>query len=224
MSAPKRTGLLAARQATSDVPQSFQSRVCQYAGAEAAFEKVTKQGFEEELLWRWLWDMARLKLAQAHTKRQWYALPGITPKTLRRFPNRVRGMADEIEKLNAKMQSDSVHRDVAEFLLPAIVKTALGTPFDFDIRRLNGLPFLLRLYAGYVEAVDRLVPESARRVVGEISALPIELLETSKSLTHKHFAVEIATLLTAAYHAVGSKSEVDPCALKMRYFRRSRKK
>jgi hypothetical protein len=222
MSARTRTGVLATRQAASKVPPFFQDRVHEYPGAKIAFEKITKQGFDEGLLWRWLWDLGNLKLARA--KRNWYALPGITPRTLRRFPSRVRRLAEEIEKLNAKMKLDGLHHAVAELFLPAAIRAASGRSFDFDVRRLNGIPFLLRLYASYIEGVDRLVPAVAEHTVREIRALEVELLETSKRLTHQHFTVEVSALLTAAYHAVGSKSAVDPRALKMRRSRRSRNK
>ncbi len=133
-------------------------------------------------------------------------------------------MAEEIEKLNAKMKSDGLHHAAAE-LLPAAAKAGLVKSFDFDIRLLNVIPFLLRSYASYIAAVDSMVPMVAERTVREIRALPIELIETAKRLTHRYFEVEIAALLTASYQALGSKSAaVDPRAMKMRRIRRSRKK
>jgi hypothetical protein len=151
MSAPKRT------QANTPYPPkeqiSFRARVLGYPGAKTAFDKLANAGFDKRSLWDWLWRLARANRdftsARKRAPRRWYALHGYPPHTLRRFPDRLRRTAEEIEKLNARIQSDGVFRAAVEFLT-AIAKGPVSEPRDLDLRSLDKLPGLLRHYGDYI--------------------------------------------------------------------------
>jgi hypothetical protein len=95
-----------------------------------------------------------------------------------------------------------------------------------ELPKLAGLPNLLRLYADYVEVVSKLTAHHAPRGAATFRAMmPLELIEAVKAVTGKPLLSATATLLEAAYFAVGINETVDPRNLKMQYRRRvSRKK
>jgi hypothetical protein len=226
MSAPKRT------QANTPYPSkaqaSFRGKVLRYPSASVAFEKLAASGFDEGSLWRWLWVLSHAKRdfesARKRAPRHWYALPGFPPRTLRRFPDRVRGLAQQIEHINEAIQSDGVYRAAREWL-PEIAKaTDAGSPdaIRAELQRADELPKLLRSYADSISIVDRLVAHYAPKAPGRIHAIQPKLTEAARKLTRKPNYEEVSTLLTAAYEAVGSDEIVDAKALGMQHKRRKK--
>jgi hypothetical protein len=216
-----------------------------------AFQKLTRAGIPGDLLWRYLWGLAWLKKSSAKQKSPWYALPGLPPHSLRRFPDRVRRMAAEIEDVDKKIRSDKVYGPTVAYLLLFLAEAIPGAEYELrgnggvlrgggtgmrsvpvalargvlqrqaELPQLVELPKLLRFYADYVEVVDRLVAHHAPKGASLLKAMtPIELVETVKKLTGKPHTNDIATLLEAAYYAVGINEGVDPRNLKMLYRRR----
>jgi hypothetical protein len=217
-------------------------------------EKLSNAGFGADLLWRHLWGLASLKKAAGKKSSHWYAIPGLPPHTLRRFPDRVRRMADEIETVGKRIQSNEVYGLTAQllplFLAAAIPNAHIEFPISGEVLREIGtrkravpaalargvlqrhgelpklveLPKLLRLYADYIEIVSKLTAHDAPKGAALLNAMPLELIEAAKMLTGKPHWDVVATLLTAAYAAVGSNTIVDSKSLQMQHSRRSRKK
>lgn len=189
-----------------------------------AFQKLVNSGFDTELLWDGLWVRAQMKRAFTSARklapRRWYAMPGFPPHTLRRFPDRLARMADDIEKLNKRIQSDGVFRAAVEFL-PAAAKATVSESCDLDLRSLDRLPGLLRHYRNYIAVLDRLVALYAPKAVTRDKAKQVELPEATRKLTGKPHYEEVSTLLTAAYAALGTDETVDPRALQMQHNRHS---
>lgn len=238
-----------------DPPASFHRSVLGYAGAKAAFEKVTGAGFDKDLLWRHLWGLAHLKKATANQKPSWYALPGLPLHTLRRFPQKVRDMADQIGQLGQQIQSDGAYGMTVNFLPLVLAGTIPGTSIEWsadghvgrevgigvrgvqadrarnllrrhgELPKLAELPDLLRLYADYIDVVSKLTAHHAPKGAALLEAMmPLELIHAAKAQTGRYFIDEIATVLTAAYSAVGSQETVDPRNLKMQHWRRLARK
>lgn len=227
MSAPKRTQ--AKTPHTSKAPASFPRKVLDYPGAKVAFEKVSNSGFSEELLWRWLWLLAQMKRSfmSAHRRapRKWYALRAFPLHKLRRFPDRVSGLAEEIERLNEAIQSDGIYRAAHE-LLPVAAKAVGASPDSMraELHKLDELPALLRSYADSIAVIDRLVVHYAPKAPGRVQAVELKLAEAARKHTGKPHFEEVSSLLTAAYSAVGCEESVDMKALQMRHSRRASRK
>jgi len=240
---------------TPDPTAVFKTRALAYAGAKAAFQKLTGAGVDQDLLWRRLWGLAWAKAVAGRQISPWYKLPGLPPHRLRRFPGRVRRMAEEIERTDSRIRADKGYGPTVAFLpffLAGAIPGAkakirvdgkllreIGTgkrtvPASLargvlhrhaELPKLADLPNLLRLYADFIEVVDRFVAHHAPRGAALMEAMmPLELAELVKEQTGSHRWSEVATLLTAAYQANGCNATVDPRALKMQYSRRSRQK
>jgi hypothetical protein len=151
-------------------------------------------------------------------ERRWYVLPGFPPHKLRRFPDRLLRMADDIEKLNKRIQSDGVFRAAVE-LLPVAAKATVPESRNIELRGLDKLPELMRHYGDYIAALDRLVALFAPKAVTRDKAMRVELAEAARKLTGKPHYEEVAALLTAAYAALGSDEIVDSRALQMQHMR-----
>jgi hypothetical protein len=230
---------------------SFQRKVLLYPRGDDAFQRLTDAGFNRDLLWRHLWGLASLKLAARKEASRWYGLPGYAPNTVRRFPGRVRSMADEIEKLSERIRSNDAYR-MADQFLPLLLPSAhvkiqvegesvpvidernppirgfpsVGLRAWSERQKFAELPKLLRLYADYIAVLSRLVAHGAPRGAGTLKAMmPLELIHAAKVQTGKYFRDDIAIVLEAAYSAIGINETVDPRNLMMQYWRRvSRKK
>jgi hypothetical protein len=160
-------------------------------------------------------------------------------------------MADEIEGVDKKIRSDKVYGSTVDLLLLFLAGAIPGAECELrgngealqevgarirsvpaalargilqkraELSKLAELPKLLRLYADYIEAVDRLVAHHAPKGASLLKAMmPIELVEVVMKLTGKPHTQDIATLLEAAYYAVGINEDVDPRNLKTLYRRR----
>lgn len=250
MSAPKRT-----RQQKTvwlkpknipDPSAPFRKKVLDYPHAELAFAKVTRPGVNQELVWWGLWQLAcRADESRLRVKR-WYFLSGLPLHTLRRFPDRVRRWAAEVEMIGKKIRSDHAYRYSASSL-PALLelqadgkmmrevgtaKRAVSEALARGILerraqlpKLAELPNLLRLYSDWIEAVCKLTAHHAPWAPARFKAnLMWALIECVTRATGKPHFPEMATLLTAAYHANGSSEIVYASNLKMQYSRYSRRK
>jgi hypothetical protein len=205
MSAPRRkylaTPVWLQPRASQRAPASFQAKVIGYPGAKEALRKLKIWGFPEHLLWRQLWGLAWLKKTPSSQNSNWYALPGISSHSLRRFPNQVRRLAKEIELVHAKIRSDKAHSLTMQFL-PFFLSTAIpGARIEFrcgadvvrdvgteiqtippalarkllrtqaELPKLAEVPSLLRLYADYIEAVSRFTAHHASKAPALLNAM-----------------------------------------------------
>jgi hypothetical protein len=106
----------------------------------------------------------------------------------------------------------SVAADLARSLLQRLKRT--------DLPKVEDLPALLRLYADYIEAISKLTAHYAPRGSTLLKRTPLQFVELIRTVTGKAHWNEIATLLTAAYHANGCGSvEVFSKALQTQYRR-----
>ena len=92
-----------------DPPPSFRTKVLDYIGAGPAFQKINGAGLNEELFWRKLWEFACRADDGKPQASQWYSLAGLPLHTLRRFPKKVRGWAQDIENISHKIQSSDAY-------------------------------------------------------------------------------------------------------------------
>jgi hypothetical protein len=255
MSAPKRkrTQKRAWLQSRTSprAPASFKTSVLAALGGKDAYQKLTDAGFDKDLLWRQLWGLAQLKKAPRRQASNWYALPGIPLHTLRRFPDRLRRLAKEIEQVDAKIRSDKAYDLTVQFLPLFLAGSIPGAQIELrgDGKKLRDvgtgirgipvalaravlhrraelskppeLPGLLRFYADYIDVVSRLTAHYAPKAPALLNAMmPLEMIEAANKMTRKPHANEIATLLEAAYSAVGFNETVDPHNLMMQHRRR----
>jgi hypothetical protein len=225
MSAPKRTELPTKRVAYPatfwEIPgppqQHFINKVLASPGAKKAFQRL-KAGVGEDVLWVRLWSAALVKLGQmvlaSRKKRVTQrsralrrGLPGFPAYSLRRFPDRVRRMAQKIETLNRQLRS-SEYRGLANIS-------------NFNLSELDLVPAQLRLYASCVDSLNgfRTALRKRRMGLGLAHSVPLEIALEVRSAMPKSSWNDIASLLTAAYYAIGSETEVDPKALNMLYIR-----
>ena len=219
-----------------DPPPSFRKDVLRYLGAKKAFATITDPGLNEELIWKWLWELARRVDDSKPQTSQWYSLPGLPLHTLRRFPKQVRNWAITIENLSHEMQLGDAYGRTASSLptflesqvrygLTTVVPDALARRVleaRTDLPTLIELPKLLRLYADCLEAVCKFTAHNAPRAPARFRGnLEFALIEYVKRMTGKPHFPQIVTLLTAAYYAVGSAEIVDGRNLSAEYRRHS---
>jgi hypothetical protein len=106
---------------------------------------------------------------------------------------------------------------------PALARSVLQR--HAEIPKLAQLPGLLRFYAEYVEVVCKLTAHHASKALTFLDgAMRLELIQTVKQATGKPHFEEIATLLTAANHALRLNKIIDPRNLREQYSRRSSQK
>jgi hypothetical protein len=118
MSAGKRTGL---RPIQKEAP-SFRQNVLTYLGAQDAFAKIKTSKLNQDLVWGLLWDLACREEESRLPANQWYVMKGLPLHTMRRFPNRVRDWAKEIEMVSGGIQSAYGYSPI---LLPAIIESQM---------------------------------------------------------------------------------------------------
>jgi hypothetical protein len=219
-----RTGWLAPREAPLP-SESFKRLVREDANAAGALEKLVSKGMNEDALWRHLWGLAWLAKRAAQERISLNDLPGVPPHTLRRFPVKVRRMAEEIESLERKLLSNQFHALVSELLPLFLTKKSVA---DFSTRngieledrqeqvsRLGKLPQSMRAYADDLATRLKVVARCAQMGEPLNRVMPLGLARTVEACTGKPHWDEIARLLTASYQAVGCDLEADPKALAM---------
>jgi hypothetical protein len=211
-------------------PVSFQNKILGDRHAKVAFQKITRVGVKADLIWKMLWQ-----LAHRTVESNWYSVPGLPLYYLTRFPKRVRRWAKDIENVSRKMQlSNAYGRTISSlptfldfkvgYRLPRVVPATLARRISearADLPELIELPKLLRLYADHLEAVCRFTAYHASKArTLSRNNLEFALIEHVKRVTGKPYFLQIATLLAAAYHALGSPEIVDDHNLRIRYHRR----
>jgi len=223
--------------------KSFQTDVLLHPKAANALAKITGPALKKELVWRVLWDLA-FRFGGRNVKNgRWYSLPGFPLETLRRFPNKVRGWAEQIEKLGKAMRANEAYSfrnpftlavelaadhkgkigPAASLVTERITQNLLGS--RAELPKLDQLPRLLLLYADYIEAVHKLTGELAPKAATRYKAGAIyALIDCVRRVTGRPHFEDIAILLTAAYAACGSNEVVSAANLKMQYSRHSRRK
>jgi hypothetical protein len=200
-------------------PASFEQKLWAHPGTTHALRKLTQAGVNRSRLKSMLWAVAvvkrggtRVAKAKKQSSRQLRALR----VGVRRFPERVREMASQIERLNQKLQSGEVYGGAAQ-----LVTSFLS---NLDPSELSLLPNRLHLYATYLESLNRVAAirkASARR--SSLLPLPLELVAEVEGLKGKPYFREVACLLEGTYHAIGCQARVTPKALAMQYSRHLKK-
>jgi hypothetical protein len=167
----------------------------------------------------------------------WYSLSGFQSYTLQRYPKKVRGWAEEIDTLNKAIQSNRAYGLTAHSLQLFLESEQQGQgihvanllPEDLthrlkeksaDLPKLHEISNLLSLYADRLEAVFGLTAAYASEAPRRYEANLIwALLDSVLRVTGRPHFQDIATLLTATYHAKGSNKIWNAHDLKMRYRR-----
>jgi hypothetical protein len=242
MSAPKRkTPPKKLRHWTERVPiprATFWAKVLEYPGADEALARITGPALSEELVWHILWDVAFRSDSRNETTDPWYSLPGFPMHTLRRFPDYVRSWAEQIKTLGKAMAANEAYsfrpHSALVLELEAAQRYKIGPTSGLvpervrrkllesrsELPKLDQLPSLLELYADYIEAVHKLTANLAPTAATRYKAGAIEaLIDCVRRVTGDPHFEEIATLLTAAYAACGSKTVVSAGSLKGRHYR-----
>jgi hypothetical protein len=232
-----RTGKLPKR------PSTFRKDVLAYIGAKDAFATIARPALNRKLFWEKLWELAYLAEVRNPNANRWYALPGFPLRTLQRLPERVRGWADEIERLENGIQTSKAYG----FLRPSLPlllnpQLAHGRNLDYakgvpeaikrnivarreELSKLTELPCHLRLYADCREALFKVTAHLASQTSDQYQAnLRWAFINYVENVTGRPHFEEIATLLTAAYCARGLQEIVDANNLKTQHSRYSRQK
>jgi hypothetical protein len=211
-------------------PASFQNKILGDRHAKVAFQKIGRAGVKPELIWKTLWEAAH-----STVESNWYSVPGLPLHYLTRFPKRVRSWAKDIESVSRKMQLNNAYSQTISSLptfldlqvgsrLPNVVPTTLARRIleaRADLPELIELPEFLRLYADHLEAVCKFTVYHASKARAlSRSNLEFALIGQVKRVTGKPYFLQIARLLTAAYHAIGSPEIVDDHSLRRRFHRR----
>jgi hypothetical protein len=143
----------------------------------------------------------------------WAAGTGKTWKALKDFPGRLRGIADEVERVNAGPCFD---------LASWINKETIGA--QMFRHRLLQLPGLLRVYAASLEFIVGKLPAMTERIYPAAPRGHSEfmfLLSAAVKLTTGRFRdKEVAEMLNAAALALGEGSQFDALTLAQARFRR----
>jgi hypothetical protein len=229
-------------------PASFRKKVRAFPGAKLALEKVTGAGLNKKLVWLELWEMTRPADESRPRAIQWQSIPGLPLHALRRFPSQVRSWADKVQLVGERIRSNEAYGHLAHsHSLRLFLESQVGgknmaelsiakrvvreAPMRSILERcaelpkLAELPSLLRFYADYIEVVCKLTAHHAPKAQARFKTmLLMEFIDNVKRLRGSPQIPEIATLLTAAYHAHDSGKIVDAHNLSMQYSRHTRRK
>ncbi|MGA8733813.1 MAG: hypothetical protein WB558_07820 [Terriglobales bacterium] len=184
----------------------------------AAFEKLTRLGVpRDRLLSLVLW------IPHASSKKE-PLVAGMDERTVRALPSRIVSLAGDIEKVNKSATLD------LGFLpkLAKAVRTPAGLPAPLDSIVTGGsseetayyfstIANVLRFYADYLRArLEYFHPKGLRRrkmgrplPVAPRTWSTLDLLELVRTSTQKARYGEIATLLDAAFRAIGEPITID---------------
>lgn len=142
----------------------------------------------------------------------WAAGAGKTWKALKEFPGRLRGMADEVERLNA-----------SPFFAPAQYVNAKTLKAEIVKKRFYQLPGIMRVYAAALEAHIERVPQAfPPRPRGHPPAL-FDLSEAVKVVTGRYCDRQVADLLNASASALGEEKQFDALSIAQARSRRRKK-
>jgi hypothetical protein len=172
--------------------------------AASCWDGLTKRGCNRESLAELLWVAASFARARDGIKSRGGTPPkllwGMSRDQARRFPARLREIADSVEAVNNSRASPSLeirrsHRRLGAWASPE--KTP-GYAEEFD-----RVPEILRVYAAiFRQASAREKPSARYQRVEEQEAALIEYVEHKTGESHFE---EIATLLRAAYQVLDPK-------------------
>jgi hypothetical protein len=211
------------------LPQSFKEKVLRGTREKNAWNDLSNY-FHEDDLWVFLSISAQAKKEFKDKGSRKFRLSDSPPYAIARFQRRVHRMAEEIDGLNEKIVGlELILNSLPIYLLKPLTDEIIS--FDSvksledynDVLILRKLTKLMRMYADFIGAYDLINRDFFRKAVAETMQLPLLFMHKAKTQYGKYFARQFATLLEAAYAAVGVHAEVDPRNLKLQYSR-SRKK
>jgi hypothetical protein len=172
-----------------------------YAGATTAFARLTGAGVNGKELLDRLRVITLLERMPVLKKGDWAKGSGKTRRTIRLFPNRIRGLADQIERVSAhsalcpSRSTDKYHSKV----FPC-------------------LPNILRAYSDWLADKVSVVAKLNAKLSRERSLqqkLVLYLAGWVRASARKYFDEDISLLVTAAYAADGRDRDVSAQALKV---------
>jgi hypothetical protein len=185
---------------------------CRTKARKCIFSEVIAKQSYDKLLAEGLGSVEMLELlvglaALPAPKRKWdiWQDSGKAKKSLAYFPTRLRGVADEIERLNVHplVRPKSL---VHAYAIPEPRRKQIAASFVL-------LPGRLRHYAGFLEAQQKLVKKLLKHVATGKSGNRRALLRLVKSQTGKDHYEDVVNLLHAAGETVSTE------ALKMLTYR-----
>ena len=190
------------------VPESFRRAILSHerGKAGAVFQKLRKNRlFNEYQLWLRLWELAQRLIL---IKGKWQPPPGITPVTLARRADKLRGWAEELSQLKTQLRSSCAERG-----------------FSFDDDSSEDTVKLLRRDATCLDILRDAARYYSKTVKHGVEESQQELIHALIEQTGRPHHGEAAMLIKAAYSAAGIEIDISSDALRMRSKpRRSNKK
>lgn len=182
--------------------------------AKRSYDNLLRAGVRSAEALQMLVGMAAT-VPERGRKPDWLSGSGKSAKTLAYFPNRLRSVAREIEKLNRH----SLIRPDA---------WGLGRGFSELEERIFGkwfvrLPVLLSRYADFLDAQSKGLKRSSGVNAGPKALARSWLIDYVREETGKPMLNDIANLLNAAAGITGIEQTVDPPTLKQLDFRKRKK-
>jgi hypothetical protein len=193
------------------------SRFGKACKAIARLQRDPYQGFDYSFLLAYLAcrGVSRQRMSRKTWQKVWTVGTGKTWKSLKDFPKRLRGLADEVERINS-----------SSFFAPREYVNRKTVKATIVRGRLSELPGVLRLYATALEQhlcrVPDLIAQSFPPPPRGHSTSIFDLAEFVKGLTGRPHDKEVTELLNAAGEALGEKCDLD--ALDLAQARSRRKK
>jgi len=172
-------------------------QVFEYPGAKAAADELISGGFDPKVLlqalcWQLHWQDK--PAAKEHAE-----IPGIPSHTLKRLPERLEGIAGQIEKINAHHYYDPK-------------RSYMGSVLEQDFSR---LPKALRDYSFYLAVQRPFNSEILRSIHMSLeNGFLVGLLNVVELITNRKSYKEVSTLLNAVFRASGLKRKLTPGALR----------
>lgn len=177
--------------------------------ARDAFDKLTRRGVDGVKLLQLL----RL-IPYAPDKAQ--AVVGMSARSLRALPDKIRNLADAIERVNASPSVSPTYlpprmarRNPAHLPYPLNLTLHPGLA-ELSASKFHKLPATLRLYADHLRAwLKTFSPGKwGHKGVRLKTMFTLELLQLVRDSAGRPFYPEVATLLEAAYEAAGNAKTI----------------
>ena len=185
------------------------------AGARAALHALTAKSASAKTILGGIY--AVLFCARLERAKYWVAMSGMARHTLKRFPARLRLIADEIEHANRAPLSVFFFDQAIQLTLSLLEPPGWAPGLKPGGEQVEKeLPELLRAYADRVDRVAAVLGKVFRRrprLLNIQKLTEVALLNYVKMATGKYYWTEVTTLLSAAFYADGQDVTVTPGAL-----------
>lgn len=193
------------------IPDTFMKAVCSQPGAPAALRTLTDAGLNDVDLFDWLWVVAkfeRLRGGRRELRRN--PIAGMPLYEFDRLPEKVRGWAQEISRINSGLTAHPVTAHLDEFLtakFPPSLSRLTRKDRQEMLKRFRMLPDELIVYSGYLKVLAKMYRYFWGNVRTGLEGLREAFVLWVKEGTGSQHYQQLATLLSAAYYAVGLRQQ-----------------